>query len=112
MNKTKHIKIVGIIGLALLAALAVTLCHWPSAIFAVGTVLASVPLVLSEDQIKEFQSILGEMKGGWAELKALPASFKSFQQDNTQLQQQMTDVRRLLAARSLYSPRSRVAGLV
>src|SRR6266576_2220444 len=100
MNKTKHIKIVGIIGLALLAALAVIFCH--PAILAFGTVLASVPLVLSEEQIKEFQSILGEMKGGWAELKALPASFKSFQQDNTQLQQQMTDVRRLLAARSHY----------
>ena len=100
MNKTKHIKIVGIIGLALLAALAVTLCHLPSAIFACGVALASVPLVLSEEQVKEFQSILGEMKGGWAELKTLPATFKSFQHDSTQLQQQMTDVRRLLASRS------------
>src|SRR2546422_9072065 len=112
MNKTKHIKIVGIIGLALLAVLAVTLCHLPSALFAVGAALASVPLVLSEEQAKEFQSILGEMKGGWAELKALPATFKSFQHDSTQLQQQMTDVRRLLAARSHHSPRARVAGLV
>src|SRR2546425_320156 len=112
MNKTKHIKIIGIIGLALLAALAVTLCHSPSAILPFGMLLASVPLVLSEEQVKEFQSILGEMKGGWAELKALPATFKSFQHDSTQLQQQMTDVRRLLAARSHHSPRARVAGLV
>src|SRR6266566_3892733 len=112
MNKTKHIKIVGIIGLALLAALAVTLCHLPSAIFACGVALASVPLVLSEEQIKEFQAILGEMRGGWAELKALPATFKSFQDENTQLQQQMSDVRRLIAVRSNYSPRARVAGLV
>ena len=112
MNKTKHIKIVGIIGLALLAALAVTLCHLPSAILPFGMVLASVPLVLSEEQVKEFQSILGEMKGGWAELKALPVTFKTFQHDSTQLQQQMTDVRRLLAARSHHSPRARVAGLV
>ena len=62
MNKTKHIKIVGIIGLALLAALAVTLCHLHSAIFACGVALASVPLVLSEEQIKEFQAILGRMR--------------------------------------------------
>src|SRR5258706_2809730 len=112
MNKHKQIKIVGIIGLALLAALAVTLCHPPSSILAFGAALATVPLVLSEDQVKEFQSILGEMKGGWAELKALPASFKSFQDENTQLQQQMTDVRRLVAARSHYSPRTRAAGVV
>ena len=77
MNKHKQIKIikiVGIIGLAVLAALAVTICHPPSSIFALGsacgaafafgTAMATVPLVLSEEQVKEFQSILGEMKGG------------------------------------------------
>src|SRR5215472_1448960 len=68
--------------------------------------------VLTDEQIQEFQGILGEMKGGWAELKGLPAACKSLQDENTQLKQQMTDVRRLMAARAGYWPRARTAGLV
>src|SRR5437879_437406 len=106
-------KLVGYIGLALLTALAVGLWTvdfglWTCA----GLALASVPLVLTDEQVKEFQSILGEMKGGWAELRSLPGTFKSLQDENTQLKQQMTDVRRLMAARANHSPRLRSAGLV
>ena len=67
---------------------------------------------LTEEQVNEFHSILGEMKGGWAELKALPATFKNLQLENGELKQQVSDVRRSLASRSAIAPRRRAAGLV
>jgi hypothetical protein len=42
------------------------------------------PVILTEDQVKEFQGILGEVKGGWAEIKALPATIKTLQDDSVQ----------------------------
>ncbi|MEY2428197.1 MAG: hypothetical protein QOJ40_1082 [Verrucomicrobiota bacterium] len=106
-------KIIGYVGLALLAALAVGLWTldfglWTSA---AGLALAAAPLALTEEQIKEFQGILGEIKGGWSEMKNLPATFKSLQDENARLQQHMTDVRRLMAARQP-APGLRRAGLV
>jgi HK97 family phage major capsid protein len=95
MNKRKWFSY---IGPALLAALAFGLWTLDCGLWTCAC-LASVPLVLSEEQVKEFQSILGEMKGGWAELKALPGTFKALEGENAQLQQQMMDVRRLLASR-------------
>jgi HK97 family phage major capsid protein len=68
--------------------------------------------VITNEQIQEFQTILGEMKGGWAELRGLPTACKSLQDENTQLKQQMTDVRRLMAARASQAPRVRAPGLV
>ena len=68
--------------------------------------------ILSEEQVKEFQGILGEMKGGWAEIKALPATFKTLQDETGRLQQHVTDVRRLLAARPVSAGRSRAPGRV
>ena len=108
-------KIAGIIGLALFAALAATLWTldpglWTSALG--GLALAAAPIVVTEDQIKEFQGILGELKGGWADLKNLPATFKSLQDENAQLKQQMNDVRRLMASRGHRPARVRVPGLV
>lgn len=67
---------------------------------------------LTEEQVKEFQSILGEVKGGWAEIKALPATFKTLQDDNAQVQQQVKEVRRLIAGHAATNPRTRGAGLV
>src|SRR5512143_1580362 len=67
---------------------------------------------LNEDQVKEFQTILGEVKGGWAEIKALPATFKVLQDDTAQVQQQLKDIRRLMAGRAGISPRTRAPGLV
>ena len=57
------------------------------------------PPVLSEDQVKEFQAILGEVKGGWAQLKDLPATFRSLQDETARLQQHFDDIRRRVAAR-------------
>src|ERR1051325_11123187 len=67
---------------------------------------------LNEEQVKEFQTILGEMKGGWAEIKALPATFKTLQEDTAQMGQQLKDVRRLVAGRAGAKTASRAAGLV
>src|SRR5690349_17666731 len=67
---------------------------------------------LTEEQVKEFQSVLGEIRGGWAEVKALPATFKTIQDETAQLGQQVKDVRRLMAGRVGASPRARAPGLV
>src|SRR5438105_2533571 len=112
-HKMNTKKIIGYIGLALLAALAVGLWTldfglWTSA---AGLALAAAPLALTEEQIKEFQGILGEIKGGWSEMKNLPVTFKSLQDENTRLQQHMTDVRRLMASRHS-TPGVRRPGLV
>jgi HK97 family phage major capsid protein len=119
-------KIINGIGLALLAALAVliglgvlwpvTLGHWLSLVVGwllpSGMALAIAPVALSEEQVKEFEGILGELKGGWAEIKRLPESIRLLQDENGRLQQQMTGARRLLAARSHVTARVRVPGLV
>jgi HK97 family phage major capsid protein len=52
------------------------------------------------------------VKGGWAEIKALPATFKVLQDDTAQLAQQMKDVRRLMAGRVGSTSRIRAPGLV
>ena len=67
---------------------------------------------VSEEQVKEFETVLGEIKGGWADVKALPASFKTLQDETAQLGQQVKDVRRLMAGRTGASPRTRAPGLV
>jgi HK97 family phage major capsid protein len=104
-----------IIGLALVAALGnhlfeVTVAGLPVVTF--GLALASAPVVLSEEQVKEFQGILGELKGGWAELKPLPDGFRSLQDETAQLKQHVTDVRRLLASRNHAAPVARRTGRV
>ena len=68
--------------------------------------------ILTEEQVKEFQGILGEMKGGWAEIKALPATFKTLQDESGRLREHVADVRRLLAARHQGGVRARSPGLV
>src|SRR6266705_920901 len=67
---------------------------------------------ITDDQVNEFQSLLGEIKTGWAELKPLPATFKTLQDETTRLQQHVQDVRRSLASRASLSPRIRARGQV
>src|SRR6266404_4346280 len=92
-------KLAGFIGLAAFALLAgVTVWNLQLDLFSLndavaGLALAAAPLVLTEEQVKEFQGILGEIKGGWGELKNLPATFRSLQGENAELKQQVTDVR-------------------
>ncbi len=96
----KRKQIVSIIGLALLAALAYFALHTSDfALLASGLCLASAPLVLTEDQVKEFQGLLGEIKGGWAALKDLPAACQSLQDDNAKLRTDLDTLRRVLASR-------------
>ncbi len=113
--------ILSYIGLALFSVLAYfTLNHICNLHFAFcsldllggGLALAAAPLVLTEDQLTEFQAILGEIKGGWSELKGLPASFKTFQDDQAQLRQHLSDLRRLQAAQSGAVARTRLPGRV
>src|SRR5437870_1983434 len=67
----------------------------------------TAPSELTEDQIKDFQTILTDIRGGWAEVKSLPATVKSLEDDNTQLRDDLTDVRRsLLSHSALRTPHS------
>ncbi len=79
-----------------------------------GLCLAAVaPLALTEEQVQEFHSILGELKGGWAELKLLPGTLQRVQGETVELKQHLNDLRRLLASRSgRTAARTRGAGLV
>jgi HK97 family phage major capsid protein len=109
MNKRS----IGMIGLALFAALAYFAPDMLDLGLGASTLaLAAVPLMLTEEQVKEFQGILGELKGSWSELHGLPGAFKGLQDETAQLKQHVDDTRRLVAARSGMSSRRRTAGLV
>ncbi|HEY5911568.1 MAG TPA: phage major capsid protein [Verrucomicrobiae bacterium] len=79
-----------------------------------GACLAAIaPLALTEEQVREFHGILGELKGGWAELKLLPATLRTVQGDAAELRQQLNEVRRVVAARGgRGGSRNRGQGLV
>src|SRR5512137_1107121 len=65
-----------------------------------------------EDKVQEFETILGEIKGGWAEIKSLPGSLKTLRDDTSKLQEQYQDVRRQLASRIENGSHTRGPGLV
>jgi HK97 family phage major capsid protein len=105
--------ILGCIGLALLAVFALSLWTFDfGSIGASAVALASVPLVFTEEQVKEFQGLLGEMKTGWAELKRLPDLFATFKTENETLRKDVTEVRRLMATRAAFGSGTRAPGLV
>ena len=107
-------KIIGNIGPALfaLAAVAVGACaYWflNSELAALHGMLAlaAAPLALTEEQVQEFQGILGEIKTGWTELKGLPAAFQAAQEENAQVRQQVG--RCAGSSPAAASPRNRAA---
>ena len=119
-----NVKKIGVlIGLASLATLAIALGAtdlWklcvslvdPVTVLVCGLSLAAVPLAFSEEQIQEFQGILGEIKGGWAELKKLPEILGGLKQENDGLRKDLNEVRRLMIARSACGSTARLPGLV
>ena len=111
-------RILSLIGLAVMGSLAVmVVCNLQlvtcnlQLLFTGGLALAAAPVLITEEQLNEFQGILGELKGGWGEIKNLPATFKSLQDEDAQLQQHITEVRRSLATRNS-SPVTRHRGQV
>src|SRR6266702_4259695 len=67
----------------------------------------NAPSELTEDQTKDFQTILTDIRGGWAEVKSLPATVKSLEDENAQLRDELTDLRRsLLSHSALPTPHS------
>lgn len=116
MKQHLNIKLAVYLGLALLAGLAAAAVIMAdtalAGLCAGGFALAAAPVALTEEQVKEFQSLLGDIQGGWAELKALPGALRTVQDESAQLRQQLGDVRRLVAARGAAGARSRAAGLV
>lgn len=112
-SNTKLKSLWPVAGFLLLLAVTVLVEHCVVGLLSSAFALCALaPLVLTEEQVREFQGILGEMKGGWAEVKGLPATFKTLQEETTQLRQQVTDVRRLLASRSFTESRVRIRGQV
>src|SRR5205823_7476324 len=117
-NKMNTKRIIGLVGLAFLGTLAVLAvlnlqletCNL-HLLFSGGLALAAAPVVITEEQMREFQGILGELQSGWGELKNLPATFKSLQDENAEMKQHVTDVRRILATRhALAAPKSHGGG--
>ena len=68
--------------------------------------------LLPEEQIKEFQAILGEIKGGWSRLRDLPELFNSFQSENESVRKDLAQVRRSMAARAALGSGVRAPGFV
>jgi HK97 family phage major capsid protein len=75
-------------------------------------VLATVPFVLSEEQVAEFQGILGDMKASWSELKGLPNALKELRDDTAVTKQQMAELRRQNAGRAHANLQYRAPGKV
>jgi HK97 family phage major capsid protein len=116
MKQHLNNKFAAYLGLALLAGLAAAAAFMADTVLAGlcagGLALAAAPVALTEEQVKEFQSLLGDIQGGWDELKTLPGALRTVQDDAAQLRQQLGDVRRLVAARGGAGARSRPAGRV
>ncbi len=55
----------------------------------------------------EAQTLLSEIRGGWSEIKSLPATFRALQSENARMRVQLSQLRLASASRSsLHSPRS------
>src|SRR5262245_8910419 len=54
----------------------------------------------ADDQSRQVESLVTDLKGFSTELKALPASIKNVQDEQTQLRQQLAEVRRSRLVRS------------
>jgi HK97 family phage major capsid protein len=105
-------KILGFGGLLLLAALAITAYYCQSLLWTSAAVLAAAPLVLTEEQVKEFQGLLGEIKSGWSDLKNLPQHLGTLRGENEALRKDVNEMRRLMATRAAFSSNPRLPGLV
>src|SRR5437870_5258417 len=61
----------------------------------------------TEDQLSEFNNLLTDIRGGWVEVKSLPAVVKTLQDNNDHLTQEVTALRRsALANSALHTPHS------
>ena len=92
MKAGKTIEVLAVLLLGL-AAYAV----WREAevmLVAAGCLLATAPLVLTEEQAREFQGILGELRTGWGDVRGLPASVQALQTEQGNLREQLDQVRR------------------
>ncbi len=92
MKAGKTIEVLAVLLLGL-AAYAV----WQEAevmLVAAGCLLATAPLVLTEEQAREFQGILGELRTGWGDVRGLPASVQALQTEQGNLREQLDQVRR------------------
>ena len=66
---------------------------------------------MTEEQVNEFAATAAELKSRLPQIETLSSSVKTLQDENAQLRQHVTDVRRLLATRHS-SPVTRSPGLV
>src|SRR6266704_3523168 len=59
---------------------------------------------MTEEQLLEFRTILTDVKGGWAEIKALPRVIKTLQDENSDLKGSLTKLKKeilILSQRSV-----------
>jgi hypothetical protein len=69
-------------------------------------------MIVTDDQVSELQTTLKEVKESWSALKDLPGSVSTLQDETNRLREQLSGVRRALAARPTDVTRARVAGSV
>src|SRR5437867_3905474 len=110
MNTKKIVRYIGLAALALLATFALNQLAIGDWQFSMAC-LATAPLVFTEDQAGEFQTILAEIKGGWARVRELPQALASLTTENESLRKDLTEVRRQLVRRHS-SPATRAPGFV
>lgn len=69
-------------------------------------------MIVTDDQVSELQTTLKEVKESWSALKDLPGSVSTLQEETNRLREQLSGVRRALAARPIDAARSRAPGCV
>src|ERR1041384_7371748 len=72
-----------------LADLSSAICHLPFLSLG-GLALASAPLAFTEEQMKEFTSLLDDLKGGWTRVKELPDLLKRVEDENADLKLELS----------------------
>jgi HK97 family phage major capsid protein len=98
INKNK--RIIGYLGLAALALLAVWFgvpihfLGWHPHLAMAGLALAAAPVAFTEEQLGELKGVLSDVAGAWSELKKLPAAFTAAQQETDQIKLSLESLRR------------------
>ncbi len=74
---------------------------WEALAFAAGALsMAGAPLALTEEQAREFQGLLGQIRSEWAGLREVPDAVKALQEQQGHLREQLDGARRLGLARA------------
>jgi HK97 family phage major capsid protein len=84
--KTKILPLIGLAALALLAVVATFNLQLSTFnLLTSGLALATLPLAMTEEQLREGATLLDDLKGGWKRVKELPDLLKRVEDENAEL---------------------------